>query len=206
MRKMPMLLIVVGLSVALPLLAKPEQESLGDFARQLREQREKESKKPGKVFTNDNLPARPPWDEGPTAASGLLETPGGGQKPNPTQPTTKPSSPESAEEKSSVEPGSPENKIKTRDFWQARFKEARGKLVRAREEQQLVEDELNLLQIQQARELDPNAKQDLDAKGRGKQAEVDTKLTATDAAQKALNDLERGFKESGAPEDWSNTE
>ena len=206
MRKMPMLLIVVGLSVALPLLAQPEQESLGDFARQLREQREKESKKPVKVFTNDNLPARPPWDEGPTAASGLPEAPGGGQKPNPTQPTTKPSSPESAEEKSSVGPESPEKKIKTRDYWQARLKEARGKLARAREEQQLAEDELNLLQIQQARELDPNAKQDLDAKGRDKQAEVETKRTATDAAQKALNDLGREFKESGAPEDWSNPE
>jgi hypothetical protein len=201
-----MLLIVVGLSAALPLLAKAEQESLGDFARQLREQREKESKKPGKVFTNDNLPARPPWDEGPTAASGLPEAPAGEQKSNPTQPTTKPSSPEPAEEKSSVGPESPEKKIKTRDYWQARFKEARGKLARAREEQQLVEDELNLLQIQQARELDPNAKQALDAKGRDKQAEVDTKRTATDAAQKALNDLEREFKESGAPEDWSNTE
>jgi hypothetical protein len=201
-----MLLIVVGLSAALPLLAKAEQESLGDFARQLREQQEKESKKPGKVFTNDNLPARPPWDEGPTAASGLPEAPAGEQKSNPTQPTTKPSSPEPAEEKSSVGPESPEKKIKTRDYWQARFKEARGKLARAREEQQLVEDELNLLQIQQARELDPNAKQALDAKGRDKQAEVDTKRTATDAAQKALNDLEREFKESGAPEDWSNPE
>jgi len=206
MRKMPMLLIVVGLSAALPLLAKAEQESLGDFARELREQQEKESKKPGKVFTNDNLPARPPWDEGPTAASGLPEAPAGEQKSNPTQPTTKPSSPEPAEEKSSVGPESPEKKIKTRDYWQARFKEARGKLARAREEQQLVEDELNLLQIQQARELDPNAKQALDAKGRDKQAEVDTKRTATDAAQKALNDLEREFKESGAPEDWSNPE
>ena len=204
MRKTPMLLIVVGLSVALPLLAKPEQESLGDLARQLREQREKESKKPVKVFTNDNLPARPPWDEGPTAASGLSEIPGGGQRPNSTPPTTKP--PESVEEKRSVGPESPEGKVKTRDYWQARFKEARGKLARTREEQQLAEDELNLLQIQQARELDPHAKQELDARGRDKQAEVDTKRAATDAAQKALNDLEKEFKESGAPEDWSGTE
>jgi hypothetical protein len=199
-----MLVIVVGLSVALPFLAKPQQESLGDLARQVREQRAKESKTPVKVFTNDNLPARPPWDGGP--ASGLPEAPAGEQKPNPPPPTAKPSSPESAEEKSSVEPESPENKIKTRDYWQAKFKEARGKLARAREEQQLAEDELNLLQIQQARELDPNGRQELDAKGRDKQAQVDTKRTASDAAQKALNDLEGEFKESGAPEDWSNTE
>jgi hypothetical protein len=198
MRKTPMLLIVVGLSVALPLLAEPQQESLGDFARQLREQREKESKKPAKVFTNDNLPARPPWDEGPTAASAI--------SPTPAESATKPPSPESAEQKGAVGPESPEDKVKTRDYWQAKFKEARGKLARAREEQQLAEDELNLLQIQQARELDPNAKQELDAKVRDKQTEVDTKRAAADKAQKALDDLQKNFKESGAPEDWSQTE
>jgi hypothetical protein len=35
------------------------QPSLGDLARQLREQRAEAARKPSKVFTNDNLPARP---------------------------------------------------------------------------------------------------------------------------------------------------
>jgi hypothetical protein len=201
MRKAPMLLIVVGLSVALPLLAEPEQESLGNLARQLREQREKEGKKPVKVFTNDNLPPPPAWEKAPTAVPGPPEAPAG-EKANPAQPAANP--PEPVEPKSSVGPEVPGDKVKTRDYWQARFKQARAKLAEAREQEQLADDELNLLQIQQARELDPNVRQDLDAKMRDKQAEVDSKRAATDAAQKALTDLENEFKESGAPDDWSN--
>jgi hypothetical protein len=201
MRKAPILLLVVGLSVALPLFAEPEQESLGNLARQFREQREKEGKKPVKVFTNDNLPSPPAWEKAPTAVPGPPEAPAG-EKANPVQPAANP--PESAEQKTSVGPESPEDKVKTRDYWQAKFSQARAKLARAREQEQLVEDELNLLQIQQARELDPNTRQELEAKVRDKQAEVDTKRAATDAAQKALTDLENEFKESGAPEDWSN--
>jgi hypothetical protein len=202
MRKAPMLLIVVGLSVAvLRLLGAPDQESLGDLARQVRAQREKEAKKAVKVFTNDNLPAPAPWERAPAVLAGPAETPSG-EKANPVQPAANP--PEPAEPKSSVGAEVPGDKVKTRDYWQARLKQARAKLAQAREQEQLADDELNLLQIQQARELDPNVRQDLDAKMRDKQAEVDSKRAATDAAQKALTDLESEFKESGAPEDWSN--
>ncbi len=47
--------------------------SLGDLARQLRNEREKTAAKP-KVFTNDNLPARPP-EEKLSVASGMSESP-----------------------------------------------------------------------------------------------------------------------------------
>jgi type IV secretory pathway VirB10-like protein len=202
MSKAPILLIVVGLSAALLLLAKPQQGSLGDLARQVRAQRERESKQPVKVFTNDNLPAPPPWEKAPAATPGPPQAPTG-EKTNPVQPATNP--PESAEQKSTVTPESPEGKVKTRDYWQAKFKDTRARLAQAREQEQLVEDELNLLQIQQARELDPNARLELETRARGKQAEVDARHAATDAAKNALNDLEREFTESGAPGDWSNT-
>jgi hypothetical protein len=52
--------------------------SLGELARHLKAQREKAAVKPQTVFTNDNLPARPP-QEGPTAAGGMA--PAGGEKP-----------------------------------------------------------------------------------------------------------------------------
>ena len=79
-------------------------------------------------------------------------------------------------------------------------------MAKAKEQQQLAEDELNLLQIQQAREMDPNAKADLTAKVQAKQSEVDVNKATTAAAQKALDDLEKDFKDSGAPDDWSQTE
>jgi hypothetical protein len=63
-----------------------------------------------------------------------------------------------------------------------------------------------LLQIQQARELSPDAKSDLDAQVKAKSAEVESKRAQTAKAQKALEDLEKDFKESGAPEDWSKTD
>ena len=79
-------------------------------------------------------------------------------------------------------------------------------MAKAKELQQLSEDELNLLQIQQVRELDSMAKQDLTAKVQAKQSEVDVNKATTDAAQKALNHLDKEFKDSGAPDDWSQTD
>jgi len=100
----------------------------------------------------------------------------------------------------------PEKKKETKEYWQGRFKSARAQLADAQEGEQLVEDELNLLQIQQVRELDSNAKAELDAKVKAKQDEVTEKKAAAKNAEKALEDLQEEFKESGAPEDWSETE
>ena len=51
-----------------------QTSSLGTLARQLRAQRADAARKPAKVFTNDNLPSRPP-DEGLTAAAGISSSP-----------------------------------------------------------------------------------------------------------------------------------
>jgi len=212
MRKTPMLLMIAGLSVALPLVAgqqpDPSQppESLGDLARQVREQRAKAPQKPAKVITNDDLPARPQGAEGPSVATQNSETPAGGEEPNPAETTAKPAPSESPQEKPGAEPESPEGKGKNHEYWQGKFKEARQSLARAKDEQHLVEDELNLLQIQQVRELGPDAKEELGAQARNKQAEVEAKQAATDKSQKALDDLEQEFTQSGAPGDWNKTD
>jgi hypothetical protein len=196
MGRTPLLFILVMLSVALPLLAVPQQqESLGEVARQVREQRAKDTKKATKVFTNDDLPARPP---GGTAAQAT-------EPSKPAEPTAQPTNPPSPKETSS-QPGPPSDKIKTRDYWQAKFKAARQALAAAKEQQQLVEDELNLLQVQQLRELDPSVRQDLANRIQAKQTDIDAKKAATAAAQKDLDALEKDFKDSGAPEDWRPTD
>jgi hypothetical protein len=79
-------------------------------------------------------------------------------------------------------------------------------VAKAKEHQQLSEDELNLLQIQQVRELDSMAKDALNAKVQSKQSEIDVNAAATEAAQKVLDDLSKEFKDSGAPDDWSQTD
>jgi len=192
MRKTPLLLALMGLLTALPLHAAPQQESLGDLARQQREQRQKEGKKATKLFTNDDLPSHPP--ENMTAKEPVTTTSVDAEKPNPNLPTTS--------QKKDSESQSPESKMQTKDYWQARFLQARRDLAHAKEQQQLAEDELNLLQIQAAREIDPNAKQTLATKVQAKQSDVEVLTAATAVAQTNLDDLEQEFKASGAPDDW----
>jgi len=97
----------------------------------------------------------------------------------------------------------PEGKSGTKESWQARFKLARGQLAEARTREQLVEDELNLLQIQDARTLDPDAKADVAGKIDAKKDEASRRRAVTEEAKKALDNLKKEFEASGAPEDWS---
>jgi hypothetical protein len=187
------------LSAALPLVARPQQqESLGDVARQLQAQHERDSRKATKVFTNDNLPAAKPGE----AISYQPVSPG---KPSTTDKApAKPETPPT--ETATTKPETTEGKERTRDDWQAKFRAARQDLAKAKEQAQLTEDELNLLEIQQAREMDPTAKADLATKVQAKQSEADLNRKTMEDAQKALDDLQAKFKESGAPDDWSQTE
>jgi hypothetical protein len=189
------------LSVALSAFAQSQQDaSLGEIARQLREQKESDPRKAVKVFTNDNLPEPKPGE----AISSLPLPP----EPSSTQAKSdsKPSTPPPAEESANKPHESSKEKAQTRDYWQDRFKAARLDVAKAKEHQQLSEDELNLLQIQQVRELDSMAKDALNAKVQSKQSEIDVNAAATEAAQKVLDDLSKEFKDSGAPDDWSQTD
>jgi len=65
--------ILVILSGGLwPVRAQDQATSLGDMARQLKAQRAKAAKKPVKVYSNDNLPKRPPG-EALTMAGGMSQ-------------------------------------------------------------------------------------------------------------------------------------
>jgi len=198
MRRIRLLLTIIFLGVTLPLVARPQQQApLGDVARQLRQQ-DKDAKKATKVFTNDNLPAPKPM-EAVTRMSAPPES-----LPSTAEASAKTATSRGAAENKSSEPA--DDKAKTRDYWQDKFRAARQDLARAKEQQQLAEDELNLLEIQQAREMDPLAKQDLDSRVQAKQSEVDAAKAEVEAAQKNLEDLAKDFDESGAPSDWSQTE
>jgi hypothetical protein len=204
MKNIVLLVMILLLRAALPLVAQsPPQEPLGDLARQLREQHDKDAKKATKVFTNDNLPPPKPWE----AVNSQVAPPAPAVEPStPAAAADKPATPPPSETASSKKPEVPEDKAQTREYWQEKFKAARQDVAHARELQQLAEDELSLLQIQQAREIDPTLKADLDAKVQAKQSEVEVNKATTDAAQKALDDLEKVFKGSGAPDEWSQTE
>jgi hypothetical protein len=98
----------------------------------------------------------------------------------------------------------PKGKPGTKEYWESRFKSARAKLAKAQEIQQLTEDELSLLQIQQAREaLNTDVAAELAQKIPAKQSEVDAARAATEKATQELEELQQEFAASGAPEEWS---
>ena len=196
-----LLFVSLLLTVALPMIARPQQDQpLGTVARQLREQKANDTRKATKIFTNDNLP-EPKFGEPISTSPAPLEPPSA-----PPKTASNPATPPPADETTAKPHASEEDKVKTRDYWQERFKAARSDVARAKEHQQLAEDELYLLQIQQVRELNTIAKEDLNTKVQAKQSEVDVDKAATEAAQNVLRDLNKIFNESGAPDDWSQTD
>ncbi len=166
-------------------------QDLGDLARQEKAKRAKQTKKPAKVYTNENMPARPPG-EGPTAAAYISP-----EAPPATIPI--PGAPE-------IKPDEEPEKQGSKELWQGRFKAGKQQIAAAEDSQRLSEDELSLLQIQQARELDADTLKELDVKVKDKTADVAAKRAQTDKAKKALEALEKDFKDSGAPADWGKTE
>jgi hypothetical protein len=196
--KKRLILLFLAFAVAVPLCAATPQ-SLGEIARKLREQRKEAGVKPVKVFTNDNLPARPP-SEGPTASSGMAAAPAE------TATEAKPAAPaEATGQQSEAKPETAEDKMKTKEYWQSAFGAARAALAQAQEQQQASEDELNLLQIQQAQTMDMVTKGQLGQQVSAKQVEVTSKREETQKAREALDKLQKEFDESGAPKDWSKT-
>lgn len=184
-------------------------QSLGELARQEKAKRQSQPKAQ-KVYTNDNLPKATAMESSggmttsapsPAAETGATET-GASEAPAEgaagaasAAASTPPASGESQEAK-------PDDKKKTKEYWEAQFRQAYAAVDRAEEELSLANDELTLAQMNQARELDPQKKAQLDQEVSTKLDAADAKRAAAEKAKQALEDLKAQFKESGAPEDW----
>lgn len=185
--------------VLIPVPATGSGQSLGEVAQQSRKEREARKKKgeaPGRVFTNDDIARMAPI----AILKSSVQTP--------SPPQTQPSSPQGASG-SGAQPGTPAGSSgnekdpgRSKEYWQSEFKAARARLAHAIEEQKLVEDELRLLQIQQARELNPDSSRKLNSQIDASTVELEVKRAATDQARQAVGKLEKAFKDSGAPQDW----
>jgi hypothetical protein len=92
---------------------------------------------------------------------------------------------------------------RSEEYWRRRFSAARQALAWAQEERQLAEDELSLLQSQQAHDWGTPAATSAEPKVAAKQSEVDDKRAAEAKAQQELDALEKEFQQSGSPEEWS---
>lgn len=183
----------------MPIPAGGFAQSLGQVARQYQKEREtleKQGRVPVEVFTNDDV----------TAISPAM-TPDSSQRNSSTQSGPRP---QQVDESGSSHPeeitsGEAKDGIKSEEYWQARFKAARAALRHAKEEQTLVEDELRLLQIQQARELDPDRARKLSRHVDATTIQLESSRAATKKAQQVLEQTEKEFKKSGAPQNWVET-
>ena len=201
-QKKLLLALLTVLLVQIPFPGTSSGQSLGEVARQCRKEREAREKKgevPVKVFTNDDIARMPPIA---VLKSSMQEL---------SPPETKPSAPSQQPRAavsgkqagaSATAAGKPKSREKSKDYWQARFKAARAHLAHAIEEQKLVEDELRLLQIQQARELNPDRSRKLNSEIDASTVELEVKRTATENARRAMKQVEKEFQDSGAPQDW----
>jgi hypothetical protein len=69
----------------------------------------------------------------------------------------------------------------------------------------LVQDEIDLLNRRKLQETSTDAQADITNQLTARQAELQTKIAATEKAQKVLDDLQDKFDKSGAPTEWSVT-
>ena len=198
--------------LALSFLACAAQaQSLGEIARKLSAERAQQKQKATKVYTNDNIPRAPSIElSTPTSAaepatansqSQSKSANGANNTSEKTEPSgASPISTSGAQQRTSGE--APMNSMKTKAYWQARFKEARAALALAKERQELDENELSLLNLQKVRDLNHNQQVSLGNQISTKQSELAMRRAETQKAQRALDELQKKFKESGAPGDW----
>ncbi|MGA8183775.1 MAG: hypothetical protein WB819_09030 [Terriglobia bacterium] len=194
-------LVLLGV-LLFPVAATTPAQSLGEVARQCRKEREAREKKgkfPVKVFTNDDIARMPPIA---ILKSSMQATSSPEMEPSPPSPPPEAANGGAQAGAPSAASGKAMSREKSKEYWQARFRAARARLTHAKEEQTLVEDELRLLQVQQARELNPERSRKLNGRIDASTVELEAKSAATEKAQRAMDQLEKEFKESGAPQEW----
>ena len=80
------------------------------------------------------------------------------------------------------------------------LKDANQVLANAQEQERLAENEINLLQLQQARELDPGVQADLASKISAKRAEVAAAKAAVEQAKKKIDEINREIQKQQSEE------
>jgi len=162
--------------------------SLAELAKRLRAQREKASQKPVKVFTNDNLPARP-TSESSAAATGLSDT------------TQK----ESKSEASTTEEKSPEGDHNEK-YYRKRMKELQDQLDLHKRELAVLEqkggDQLQMFTTDPNKNLQQTSTPAYAADQAKLQDQLQKKRDQIAEDQKAMDDLRDQLRREGGDPGW----
>jgi hypothetical protein len=172
-------LMILALTAALG-LAPAQGQDLAQLAKKTREERMKVKQQHSvRIWNNDNMPKRPAG-EGPTAAAGMSFLP---PAVSPSAVVTEPSA--DASDTSAI------------DTLRDHIKQARQSLKGKQERLSLAEDELNLLQVQQASELAPETQTELVARIKDKNAAISDLHQDIDKTKKDIEGLEKDLKAQG---------
>ena len=156
------------------------QDSLAEAARKAREQK-KLAAKPGKVFTNDNIPTA-----GGISSASSSSAPSG--KEAATDATPASSSASANDEKS----------------WRDKFAQLRQKLDRDKETLDVMQRELGELSVQYYSDPSKAMQQQLSRDDINKKtAAIDAKKKEVDADQQAIDDAEDGLRKAGGDPGWA---
>ncbi|HLZ91774.1 MAG TPA: hypothetical protein VKQ28_08670 [Candidatus Acidoferrum sp.] len=167
----------------------PAQESTGDpvadAARRAREQKKKESTKPKKVYTDD--------DVSHSTSSGASDSPATSQDAAKNPSTQAKDSTKTAEDKES-----PETK------WRKQFRDAYASLDRAEKELDVLQREDNKAQVQyysdpQKALAEQYSRQDINEKD----AKIAAKKKEIDQIKQRISDMEEALRKSGGDPGWA---
>jgi hypothetical protein len=157
----------------------PQTESLADAARKAREAK-KDQTKPPRVFDNDNLPG------------GTVSTVGKTDDAKKDGDAT-----DASDHKSKS--GTDSEKA-----WKEKFATLRSKLARDKEDLEVMQRELGVLNLQNYSDPNKGLQQELTRSDiNNKTAAIDAKQKAIDADQQAIDDAEDDLRKSGGDSGWA---
>jgi hypothetical protein len=160
----------------------PQTESLADAARRAREAK-KDQAKPARVFDNDNMPGakvstRTKTDDAKKDADASADA-------NATDDKTK-------------------SGADSEKQWKEKFAQLRAKLARDKEDLEVMQRELGVLNLQNYSDPTKGMQQELTRSDiNNKTAAIDLKQKSIDADQQAIDDAEDDLRKSGGDSGWA---
>ena len=189
---------IIFMSVALLVFAPvfavaqtPSTVPLADVAKK-EEERQKQVKKPAKVFTNNDL--KPDFSKPVAGAPSVAAAPAASGNTTPGNATAGNATPPA--------PGAASAPVKDQAYWQGRIKAVRDELSRAQIFADSLQSRINALTTEYVNRDDPAARDKVDADRRTALSELERVKKDIDAKKKEITAIEDEARRSGVPPGW----
>ncbi len=188
------------------------QSSLGNLARHLKEERAEAVRKPSKVFTNDNLPARPGGKRGLTVAAAMSSEVRTDEREQPEAESTASQTPEaeeaeaktpSSETAATTETESEASDAHDEAWYRAQAASIRTQLDLHQRQLSVLEQKLSQNQMQFYDDPNKTLQQEFSRKDISNLSQdLEKKKQEIAADEQALSDLRDQLRREGSPSGW----